>query len=111
MKKVLLVLLIVPLILLSGCSSEEKETEKNPMLILCDKVDNIIENYKDESINEDEFISQILELESECTTDDYLCTEITTFKMLNSNLKKELFDAHASELTRDCQFIKDKYEK
>lgn len=109
MKKYLLALLVVPVILLSGCSSEEKE--KDPMLSLCDKVDSIVQNYRNESINEDEFISQILELESECTTDDYLCTEIIAFKMLNSDMKKELFDAHASELTRDCQFIRDRLEK
>ena len=107
MRKYLLALLVVPVILLSGCSSEEKD----PMLSLCDKVDSIVQNYRNESINEDEFISQILELKSECTTDDYLCTEITAFKMLNSDMKKELFDAHASELTRDYQFIRDRLEK
>jgi len=107
MKKNLLTLLIFAVILLSGCSSEEKD----PMLVLCDKVDNIVQNYRNESINEDDFISQMLELESECTTNDYLCTDITTFKMLNSNLKKEFFDAHASKLIIDCQFIKDRLEK
>lgn len=111
MKKNLLVLLIIPLMLLSGCSSKENEKEKDPMLSLCDKVDNIVQNYRDESINKDEFISQVLELESECTTDDYLCTQIAAFKILNSDLKQEIFDAYASELNRDCQFIRDRLEK
>ena len=50
MRKYLLALLVVPVILLSGCSSEEKD----PMLSLCDKVDSIVQNYRNESINEDE---------------------------------------------------------
>lgn len=107
MKKFLLVLLIVPLILLSGCSSKEKDQ----LFALCDKVDNIVQNYRDKSINEDEFISQILDLESECKTDDYLCQEITAFEFLDSNSKKEIFDAHAGMLTRDCQLIRERLEK
>ena len=63
MKKILLVLLIIPLTLLSGCTSEKKQEEQ--MLSLCDKVDNIVENYRDRSINSDEFISQISELEKQ----------------------------------------------
>ncbi len=106
MKKYLLILLVLPVILLGGCSSKERDS----MLSLCDKVDEIVENFRNESINGDEFISQILELESQCMTDDYLCTEIESFKMLNSETKKELFDAHASELTKDCQFIRDRLE-
>jgi len=104
-KKILLFSALI--LVLTGCSSKEED----PMVVLCDKVDGIVEEYRTEAIDEDEFIDKVLELESECTTDDYLCTEITAFKMLNSNLKKELFDAHANELDRDCQLIREKYQK
>ena len=109
MKKILLVLLIIPLTLLSGWTSEKKQEEQ--MLSLCDKVDNILENYRDRSINSDEFISQISELENECITDDLLCTDITSFKFLRSDSKQEFFDAYANSLNRDCQLIREKQKK
>lgn len=95
------------LLVLTGCSSKEE----NPMLVLCNKVDNIVKEYKAETITEAEFIDKVLALESECTTDDYLCTEIKTFKTINSDMQKKFFDAHANELDRDCQLIREKYQK
>lgn len=92
------------LLLLGGCSFKKED----PMVILCDEVDSIVEEYKNNVIDEDEFIVKVLALESACTTDDYLCTEITAFKMLNGDFKKEFFNAYVSELDRSCQLIRDK---
>ena len=107
MKKLILIgVLFITIVSITGCSNE---SNKDPLLELCNNVYETIDDYESGTINKNEFIDEIQGLSKYCTdSDELICAEIATFENLSETTTDELIDAHITQLKNYCQMVEDK---
>lgn len=110
MKKIRLIMIFgISIILLGGCTNST--TEQNPLIGLCDEIDIAINDYQNQKLNKTEFITKIRSYKDECNGNEYLCTSITSFDMVEDTYSDEILDAYITNLEVGCQKIKDQSEE
>jgi len=110
MKKIIIILVLTICITLTGgCSN--KTDEQDPLLGLCNEIDTTINDYRSQKIDKTEFIDTIRSFKEECNGNEYLCTSITSFDMVEDTYSDEILDAYITNLEVGCQKIKDQSEE
>lgn len=110
MKNIRMIIIFgISIILLGGCTNSTKE--QNPLIGLCDEIDIAINDYQNQKLNKTEFITKIRSYKDECSGNEYLCTSINNFDMVEDTYSDEVFNAYITNLEVGCQKVKEEAEE